>query len=106
MPGAAALAGALDAVRARGEVEYLRGDRIKRVDLAETLVGVEVGEGADGPVIGLETRATPAGSLRPSALVGAALGELGADPSLVVARVARRGQWGEAEDGSLLDPLG
>lgn len=106
VPEAAALAGALDAVRARGEVEYMRGDRVKRVDLAETLVGAEAGKGADGPVIGLETRATPAGSLRPSALVGAALGELGADPSLVVARVARRGQWGEAEDGSLLDPLG
>lgn len=102
---AATLADALAEVRAQGELEYLRGERVKRVDLASTLVGVEVGEGPEGPELRLDTRTTPAGSLRPSVLVEAALGRLGVDASSVVARVERVGQWGEDEHGELLDPL-
>ena len=100
---AAAIGDALSSLAQEGEFEYLRGDKPKRADLTQTLVSYHVTEAGDGALVTLETRSSPAGALRPSALLGAALcraGEAGSVPL-----VTRTGQWHEDEDGSLLAPV-
>ncbi|MBM6675177.1 DUF2344 domain-containing protein [Olsenella uli] len=100
---AADLADALGRLRSRGELTYLRGEREKRVDLSATLVGLSVGEGADGVRLTLETRTAASAALRPSVLLTAALREAGlSEPASVSVR--RTGQWHE-EDGRLVEPF-
>lgn len=92
---------ALGAVRERGSLTYLRGEKEKHVELGVTLVGWDVRPGRGGSLeMALDTRSTNDGSLRPATLLQAALGER--DYSL---RVCRLGQWHEEPDGSLTSPL-
>lgn len=95
----------LNQLACQGQLSYMRKDKCKQVDLTKTLVGFQVEETSDALVVQLETRATPTGSLRPSILLQAAFSELGVDASRVAIRVCRCGQWGENENGELLDPL-
>lgn len=107
VPGCAgavvAIGDALSSLAQEGEFEYLRGDKPKRADLTQTLVSHRVTEVGDDALVTLETRSSPAGALRPSALLGAALGRAGRVGSVPL--VTRTGQWHEDEDGSLLAPV-
>lgn len=92
----------IEAVRARGEISYLRGEREKHVDVGATLVGVE--EAGPGR-LRIETRSTPAGALRPQVLLDAARAEAGLGAPEAV-RVRRALQRHEGEDGRLVEPFG
>lgn len=95
--GGEALGAAIARVRDQGQIDYLRGDRPKRVDVGQTLVGWQVGE--DGRGMTLATHATSQASLRPAVLLAAT----GLD--LPPYRVTRRAQWHEAKGGTLVAPL-
>lgn len=96
---------ALEKLAEQGLLFYMRKDKRKEVDLTKTLVGFKLDDKTNALTMQLETRATPTGSLRPSVLLQAAFTELGVDASRVVTRVCRCGQWGENDNGELLDPL-
>ncbi|MCI7439240.1 MAG: hypothetical protein MSA61_08480, partial [Coriobacteriaceae bacterium] len=96
-----ALAEGVEAVRSKGSLTYLRGEREKRVDLARTLVSLGARPVGDGFL--MDCRSTEEGSLRPAVLVAAAAREAGLPmPALSVCRLA---QWHEGEDGSLVEPM-
>lgn len=101
---AAELTEAIERVRQSGQIMYLRGAREKRVDVAATLVGFEVSDGAEGPVVALETRSSSSGALRPRVLLDAALAASGlcAPDSVRVRRTAQRHE----ESGRLMEPFG
>lgn len=102
--GAALIERAVESLRARGTLTYLRGEREKTVDLASTLVGVSAVDAPCGSVrLRVETRSGERASLRPRALVDATLAETGRGmPDAVrVRRVAQRHE----EDGRLVEPL-
>ena len=108
---AAALDEALGALRARGSISFMRGDKPRSIGLDTTLVGWELRDaGTEGAWraidLALETRSSNLGALRPAVLVEAAfeLPQL-ADASLDSTRVLRSGQWHEEPDGSLVDPM-
>ena len=86
-------------LRERGILEFMRGEKRRRLDLTTTLVSWSVTPQEDGLGMILETRSTERGSLRPAILVKAVIGT---DPI----RVCRTGQWHETEDGALVEPLG
>lgn len=97
----AALAEGVEAVRAKGSLTYLRGEKEKHVDLTRTLVSFEVRPSASGFL--MDCRSTEQGSLRPAVLVAAAAREAGLPmPALSVCRL---GQWHVDEDGSLVEPM-
>jgi radical SAM-linked protein len=108
---AQALDEALEALVARGSIDFMRGDKPRTIGLDTTLVSWDV---ADGTTEGsfsaidmrLETRSSNLGALRPAVLMEAAFkrGELGGSV-LDSLRVERMGQWHEGEDGSLIDPM-
>ena len=92
-----------DVVRA-GELRYLRGEKEKVVDLASTFAGFEIGEADDGSLaLGIATRTSPAGSLRPQVLLDAAFARLGlaAPEALRVKRVRQAHE----ENGCLVEPF-
>ena len=94
----------MESLRARGTLTYLRGEREKTVDLRSTLVGLSAEDGPRGSVrVRVETRSGERASLRPRALIDAALAEVGRGmPDAVrVRRVAQRHE----EDGRLVEPL-
>lgn len=96
-----ALAEGVEAVRSKGSLTYLRGEREKRVDLARTLVSLGARPVGDGFL--MDCRSTEQGSLRPAVLVAAAAREAGLPmPALSVCRL---GQWHVDEDGSLVEPM-
>lgn len=113
-----AVSGALERIVSRGGIDYLRGKKLKRLDLESTLASFSVA-GSDGRLtITLDTRSSNAGSLRPEILLAALDAELegrGAEgpvvstgmptlahfPSFCVERVDQCG-WGE---GGRIDPL-
>ena len=105
---AAALDQVLAELRGEGDLEYLRGDKPKHIDLSSALVGWTLDEVDGRQVMSLETRSSNAGALRPQVLLDAAFARMGASeadsgaPSL---RVARVGQWHEADDGHLVNAL-
>ena len=102
---AAELFDAIGEVRRSGELRYLRGEKEKVVDLEKTLVGFEVGEAKDGTLtLGIDTRTSPAGSLRPQVLVDAALRSMGLPPA--DAPRVRRVRQAHEEDGCLVEPFG
>ncbi|WP_455136202.1 TIGR03936 family radical SAM-associated protein [Thermophilibacter sp.] len=103
--GPEALSAALAELADAGTLAYRRGEKLKRVDLAQTLVSARVTGGRGALGMRLETRAGATGSLRPRVLLDAALERLGAAAPEAV-RVRRSGQWHEAEDGRLVEPLG
>ncbi len=84
--------------RERGYLDFMRGDKPRHLELGPTLVSCEVLSSACGLRLALDTRTTEQGSLRPAVLVQAVMGR----PPV---RVCRLGQWHEAEDGNLLDPM-
>ena len=99
------LSDAISELWRRGEIRYLRGEKEKVVDLASTLAGFEVGAAGEGSLaLSVDTRTSPAGSLRPQVLLAAALGLLGlSGPS--AARV-RRVRQAHEENGCLVEPFG
>lgn len=84
--------------RDRGYIEFMRGDKPRRLELAHTLVAYEAIDVDRGISLRLDSRSTPQGSLRPAVLVEAVMG---CKPQ----HVCRIQQWHEEEDGSLRDPL-
>ena len=104
----AALDETLAALRDAGELSYMRGEKPKIIDLASALVGWTCSDKDGSQVMSLETRSSNAGALRPQVLLDAAFARMGANGSLAGApalRVARVGQWHEAEDGHLVNAL-
>lgn len=98
------LLGGIEAVRERGTLTYLRGEKVKRVDLGATFVGARAAAGEDGVSLCLETRSGTAGALRPQVLLDAAFDAAGlARPDTV--RVRRTFQ-GHEESGCLVEPFG
>lgn len=96
---------AVRAVAAEGTLTYRRGEKLKTVDLARTIAGARVtGEGRT-VLLALDTRSDASGALRPRVLLDAALAHAGL-PALEAVRVRRCGQWHEADDGRLVEPLG
>ena len=88
----------LDAVLQKGSIDFMRGDKPRHLELAQTFVSCDAEPTARGLHLVLDTRATEQGSLRPAVLMQAVVGH-------APARVCRVGQWHEAEDGTLVDPL-
>ena len=92
------------AVRERGTITYLRGEKEKRVDVSASLVDVSACDAAEGVEVRLETRHCGSGALRPQVLLSAALdaASLEAPRSLCVRRTAQRHE----ESGCLVEPFG
>jgi len=87
-------------VSSAGSITYMRGEKEKTLELREVLVDVFDARPTDsGCSFVLDTRACPSGSLRPAVLVAAT------GLSYDSIRVRRVGQWHEAEDGSLVEPM-
>lgn len=95
---------AIQDVRSRGEVRYLRGDREKVVDLTKTLLGFEVGEADGALTVGLETLRGSGGSLRPQVLLDAAFTVMGR--SAPEAPRVRRVRQLHEESGRIVEPFG
>lgn len=85
-------------VREAGFIDFMRGDKPRRVDVGQTLVSTCVEQTDAGIRLALETRTAESGSLRPAVLVEAACG-------MRPLRVVREGQWHEEPDGTLTAPL-
>jgi radical SAM-linked protein len=105
-----ALDAALEGLREKGELHYMRGEKPKSIDLGRALVSWDVTPCEDGLRVLLATRSSNDGALRPQVLLDAAfsterlagaVAEAGR-PTLSVCRV---GQWHEGEDGNLVEPL-
>lgn len=88
----------LEDVRERGAIEYMRGQKPKRIELARTLVSCKAKDTDQGTRLLLQTRSTERGSLRPAILVNAVCG-------CTPLRVCRDAQWHEEPDGTLVDPM-
>lgn len=101
--GAGELSRAVAAVAGRGELTYLRGERVKVVDVAASLVGYEAADARGGVLLRLETRAAGGNALRPRTLVDAAVEGAGL-PGYDSLRVRRTRQAHE-EDGRLVEPF-
>lgn len=103
---------ALGELREEGIIHFMRGDKPRSIGLDSTLVGWEV---ADGPQMGvwqtidlkLDTRSSNLGALRPAVLLEAAYKRTCLEQTVLDSmRVQRMGQWHEAEDGTMVSPLG
>lgn len=99
------LACAVRSVEGEGTLTYRRGERLKTVDLTRTIVNLRVTEESGTVRLTLDTRSGSGGALRPRVLLDAALERCGA-PAPEGVRVRRCGQWHEADDGRLVEPLG
>ena len=82
----------------KGTLEFMRGTKPRTLDLTSTLVAYDVEAVPGGVHLGLDTRVTERGSLRPAVLIGSVLGRA---PD----RVCRLSQWHEERDGSLTPPM-
>ena len=94
---------AVRAVRDRGIITYLRGEKEKVVDVASCLAGFSARSGGGSVRAVVETRSGERGSLRPDVLLRAAEGELGLEGARAL-RVRRLSQLHE-DDGRLVEPL-
>ena len=111
--GASELASRIEAVRRAGDLEYLRGEKRKRIDVGRALVSFSCEDAAGGVALFLDTRSSNAGSLRPQLLIDAALARDGAPVEAVGAerpydslKVRRVSQAHEDEiSGRLVNPL-
>ena len=102
---AQALDEAIAAVRARGRIDFMRGDKPRSIDLGPTLVSWRPEQRPWGVSLDLETCSSNLGALRPAILLDAAMAEEGMrECSLKSRRVCRTGQWHE-EDGRLVEPF-
>ena len=99
-----AFARALDGVRAKGTLEYLRGTKPKTVNLNEAIVSCEVREGEDGTVLfDMVCASGEHGQLRPDALVRAVM-ESACAPACYI-DVCRTEQAHCDENGQIVKPL-
>ncbi|MDO4797275.1 MAG: TIGR03936 family radical SAM-associated protein [Coriobacteriales bacterium] len=89
----------VERVVAQDVIEYMRGPKLRRIQVSPTLMSCHATDTSEGVALSIQTRTTEAGALRPAVLVQAAVG-------CVPLRVCRVGQWHEQEDGSRLDPMG
>lgn len=113
---------AIDSVRAKHGIDYLRGKKSKHLDLDRTLLGYRVEEvGASEFVLTLDTHADNDGSMRPELLLSAVdmvlaprssvdgepIVSTGMQDLSVIKRydVTRTDQSGESDDGSRAYPL-
>ncbi len=114
-PGAApsldTVRGALAETAALEYIEYMRGKKPKRMDVARTLVTASVEEGGDGLVLMLDTRSSNEGALRPEVLIRAFEERIASASGLAEPCVFRSfgiervSQHAEGEAGELLDPM-
>lgn len=99
------LAERIAAVKASGDLEYLRGEKVKHIDVSSALVSFQASQLLDGVALSLDTRSSNAGSLRPQVLIDAALKGACDGAGYDCLKVRRVSQAHEAEDGSLVLPL-
>ena len=101
--GAAELARAVAGVAERGELTWLRGEKVKTVDVAATLLGYEAADAEGSVLLGLQTRLSGGSALRPQVLLDEAISSAGLAryDSLRV----RRTRQAHEEDGRLVEPL-
>lgn len=112
---------ALDAVRARHTIEYLRGKKSKTLDLDRTLLSYSVSEFDGGFALTIDTHADNDGAMRPELLMtsvdfelrprtsddGEAVVSCGMQDLYTIERydVVRISQMGEDEAGALIYPI-
>lgn len=90
-------------LREERTLHFMRGDKPRTVDLAETLVSVSAHPtGVGACELRLETRSSPQGALRPQILLDAALKRSGANEAFV--RVTRLSQAHE-QGAALVEPF-
>lgn len=108
---AACLDEALRALKRQGSIDFMRGDKPRSIELETTLVSWQARAGKPTDALetielALDTRSSNLGALRPQVLLDAAFGcDALASATLDSMRVMRQGQWHEADDGTLVDPL-
>jgi len=101
---------ALHALKAKGSIDFMRGDKPRTIGLDDTLVSWQAARGEDelgyhAIDLLLDTRSSNLGALRPAVLLEAAFGEEAlAGANLDSLRVIRDDQWHE-EDGLRVDPF-
>lgn len=103
--GADDLAAGIAALKEAGDLEYLRGDKVKHIDVSCALVSFEASEAEGGVALTLDTRSSNAGALRPQILVDAALKGVCGGPGYDCLKVRRVSQAHENADGTLVFPL-
>lgn len=109
--GAKELSERIEALREQGELTYLRGEKVKHVDISRALVSFEARPCEAGVALTLDTRSSNEGALRPQILVDAALGcgasvPEGAPLAYDCLKVRRTWQAHEdANSGRLVKPL-
>ena len=89
---------ALERLLALGSIDYMRGERLRHLELEGLIERCEATDVAGGVDLTLNTRTTDHGSLRPAVLVRAAVGR---DPL----RVCRTMQCHVAGDGTCVRPM-
>lgn len=99
------LAQSIAELKEAGDLEYLRGEKVKHIDVSAALVSCETEDVDGGVFLALDTRSSNAGALRPQILIDAALRRVADGASYDCLKVRRVGQAHEAEDGSLVLPL-
>lgn len=97
-----ALEDEISLLRVERTLHFMRGDKPRTVDLAETLVSVSSRPTGGGCELHLETRSSPQGALRPQILLDAALKRIGANEAFV--RVTRLSQAHE-QGAALVEPF-
>ena len=102
---APALTESISALRRAGDLEYLRGEKVKHIDVSSALVSFEAVDVDGGVALSLDTRSSNAGALRPQILIDAALKGAGEGPAYDCLKVRRVSQAHEADDGTLVLPL-
>ncbi len=89
------------ALRERGDLEYLRGEKVKHIDVSAALVSFEARDVEGGVALMLDTRSSNAGALRPQILIDAALKGASDGCGYDCLKVRRVSQAHEADDGTL-----
>jgi len=108
---AEALDEALEALVARGSIDFMRGDKPRTIGLGNTLVSWDASDippqdGRGAIALELKTRSSNLGALRPAVLLEAAFAtDVLRGSSLDSMRVLRCGQWHEDEEGRLVEAL-
>ena len=106
-----ALDSALSALKEKGSIDFMRGDKPRTIGLQDTLVSWQVSPGIgelgfDAIGLSLDTRSSNLGALRPAVLLEAAFAQQDlALADLEAMRVLRDDQWHEDEDGLRVNPF-
>ncbi len=99
------LSARISALKEAGDLEYLRGEKVKHIDVSSALVTCEAKDVDGGVFLSLDTRSSNAGALRPQILIDAALKGASDGAAYDCLKVRRVAQAHEADDGSLVLPL-